>query len=348
MFLTAAARYWCGVYPQVCRDIRYWRGRAERIPDPTLRRLALEAHDTKRSNLEGAAAFAAFAPPVHRKLVVHAQVAFQIAYDYADTLAEQPNERPTINARRLHQALCVALEPDLPQLDYYAYGPYRQDAGYLRSVVDACRGTLLLLPSRATVAPSLLRLCEKIVTYQSLNLSIEQGGHRELSTWAKTATPSAARLFWWETAASAGSSLGVFCLIATAARMDVDSTVARSVEDAYFPWIGALHSLLDSLVDEHEDERSGVLSLLHYYASPAVAAERLIHLAQRSSGAVGRLPDASRHKTILAALIGHYLVMCRTRTRTVKLAQDGLLKATGILARPTRVVMKAQSAVAFR
>ena len=45
----------------------------------------------------------------------------------------------------------------------------------------------------------------------------------------------------------------------------VDGWDAREIDRAYFPWIGALHTLLDSLVDRHEDRESGRPSLLSYY-----------------------------------------------------------------------------------
>ena len=45
----------------MCIHIARWQRLAQRIPDPELRRLALAAL-AKRGNIEGAAAFAAFAP----------------------------------------------------------------------------------------------------------------------------------------------------------------------------------------------------------------------------------------------------------------------------------------------
>ncbi len=90
-FISAARRYWLSVFPAVRRELRHWQLRANEIPDPVLRRLALDAQHHKRGNIEGAAAFAAFVEPASRPLVVRALVAFQTAYDYADILSEQPS-----------------------------------------------------------------------------------------------------------------------------------------------------------------------------------------------------------------------------------------------------------------
>ena len=40
-FTRVAGDYWLSVYPRARREVRRWRTRAERIPDPALRRLAL-------------------------------------------------------------------------------------------------------------------------------------------------------------------------------------------------------------------------------------------------------------------------------------------------------------------
>ncbi len=109
-FTGAAGRYWTGVFPHVRRELDHWLRRAGEIPDPALRRLALHAQ-RKRGNIEGAAAFATFAPRADRAAVLRAAVAFQAAYDYLDVLAEQPQADPVAGTRALHQALLDSLAP---------------------------------------------------------------------------------------------------------------------------------------------------------------------------------------------------------------------------------------------
>ena len=210
---------------------------------------ALENLRAERLNLDGAAAFAAFVPAVRRPAVVRAQVAFQAAYDYVDTLAEQHSPDPVRNGDRLHRALLAALDPALGRIDYYAHHAHRDDAGYLDTIVETCRVALHMLPSFASVAAPARRAAARIVSYQSLNLGECRGGHAALERWAQARKPPGSDLQWWEIAASAGSSLGVFVLIAAAAERAVRAEDAAAIEAAYFPWIGSLHTLLDSLVD---------------------------------------------------------------------------------------------------
>jgi tetraprenyl-beta-curcumene synthase len=343
-FAHAAQRYWLSVFPHVNREIRQWRDRAGTIPDQALRQTALAVQETKRGNIDGAAAFAAFTWHAHRPAVIRAQVAFQAIYDYVDTLAEEPHNDPILNGRQLHQALLIALDPSAAHLDYYEHHPHREDAGYLEGIVDACRVALSTLPSYTAVVVSARRLAERIVAYQSLNLTKAQGDSDALAHWASQETPPHTALRWWETAASAGSSLGIFALIAMAARHVVHPWDARAVEDAYFPWIGSLHSLLDSLVDMPEDEAAGQHNLVEHYASPQETATRMHMLAVESIRRTRSLPRSTQHTVILAGMTSFYLTAHEAHLPHARQAKTRILDAIGNLAVPSILVLRIRRA----
>jgi tetraprenyl-beta-curcumene synthase len=338
-FVDAALRYWLTVFPRATRGMRHWQSRAGQIPDPVLRRLGIDSlHE--RSNIEGAAAFAAFAPRAHRAAVVRALVAFQAAYNYADLLSEQPHPDAIANGRRLHESLLSALDPQTPPIDYYAHHPQRDDGGYFQELIDTCRTALTSLPSFSLVARSAQVAAERIVIFQSLNVGTKQGDHLALERWAREHTPSGCDLKWWETAAAAGSSLGVHVLIAAAAEAGLQPADVASLDHAYFPWIGALHSLLDNLVDRREDVRTNQPSLVGYYASPAEAAAGLQLLAVQAVSRARALPHGRRHLIILAAMAGNYLSNPEADAPDVRVLAQSVLDAIGELAMPTLLVFK--------
>jgi tetraprenyl-beta-curcumene synthase len=347
-FLQAASRYWLSVFPRICHESHHWHERAQQIPDPLLRELALEAQQIKRGNIEGSAAFAAFAPAAHRRETVRAQVAFQSAYDYVDTLAEQPHADPVANGHQLHQALLAAIDQNTGHPDYYALCSHNNDAGYLEQIIDTCRSALNTLPSRASITIPAHKLAKRIVSYQSLNLSEPQGGHHLLERWALTETPRATSLRWWETAASAGSSLGLFALIAAAAHPSLYPTEAIAIEDAYWPWIGALHSLLDSLIDESEDTAVAQHSLLHYYNTPHETASRLQVLSREALNAARSLPNPHAHTLILAGMTSFYLTAPEASTPTAQLVSQRVTKTLGPITKPSMTLFKARRAAGRR
>ena len=329
VFADTVGRYLLAILPQVRRELAHWRARSAAIPNPQLRNTAREAL-AKRGNIEGAALFATLAPGVHRRRTVRALLAFQTAYNYLDALSELPSEDPVANGDQLHQALLVALYPGAPHRDYYAHNPNTDDGGYLTAILDACRDALAGLPSFPALAPTARGAAARIVDFQALNLSEEQGGHDALQRWAKEVTPAGSGLAWWETAAAAGSSLAVHALIATAADPHADGSDAREIDRAYFPWVGALHSLLDSLVDRSEDHENRQRSLLDYYHSPTDSAIHVASLATRARRATGRLAGPHAHRVMLTAMCSYYLSAPECHTAEAQTITRALTEALGI------------------
>src|SRR5690606_22277894 len=60
-------------------------------------------------------------------------------------------------------------------------------------------------------------------------------------------------LAWQEFAAATGSTLGVFMLFMAASEPGLSEEEAAKIQAGYFPYICALHILLDYLIDQEED-----------------------------------------------------------------------------------------------
>ncbi len=195
------------------------------------------------------------------------------------------------------------------------------------------------------MAPPARRLAERIVSYQSLNLTQAQGSHHALARWASDETPPDTGLRWWETAASAGSSLGIFALVATAAHTTIHRHETAAIERAYFPWIGSLHSLLDSLIDLPEDAATEQHNLIEHYRSPYETAARLRTLAAESVDQARALPDGTQHALILAGMASHYLSAHEAQLPHATLAKSAVLDAIGELAGPTMLVLRLRRVV---
>lgn len=358
LFVRAARGYWTSVFPQVAHELGRWRERAGEIPDPALRAQALEAL-AKRGNMEGAAAFATFAPRAHRAAVVRATVAFQTAYNHLDTLSEQLGPSGPQEAGGLHEALLDALACAGPGAwtsprrsgesghDYERQiHPQKKKADvYLAALVEACQEALGQLPSYELVAPAARRAAERVVCFQAFN-----GGELQaMEHWARIlkgsraasdSTPADNDLRWWEAAASGGSSLGVHAMIAAAAEPGIDQAQVDALEQAYFPWIGALHSMLDHLVDIEEDARTGQNNLIERYDSPAEAAQRMALLAERALGCARDLEPTHRHELIVAAMASFYLSAPEARLGEAAPVTRGVLDVFGDLARPALAIFR--------
>jgi tetraprenyl-beta-curcumene synthase len=345
-FAVFACRYWLVVFPLVRRELRGWHERALRIPDARLRAVALDTKEQEHGNYEGAAAFAAFLPRRERGTVVRAVIAFQLAYDYADSLAEQPADDPIANSRALHSSLLGALSPEQPHLDYFAHSSCgASDDGYLRALVEACREAVAELPSWTAVAGPAREKTELVVEFQALHHADPASVPERLAAWASTNTPPGSDLGWWESAAGGASSSVVFALIAAAAQPSLSPTHVAAVEAVYYPWAGALHVLLDSLVDEPEDVRLGQHSLVAHYASAEAAAVSLGAIAARAFAATEALSEGGQHRLLLAAMVALYLSAPTSRLPGAAPARASVLAAASDLASPTMLVLHVRRAI---
>jgi tetraprenyl-beta-curcumene synthase len=344
-FLAIAKRYWVGVYPVIRCELRQWRARAGAIPDPKLRGLAFEAHSGKRGNLEGAAAFAVIVSSSMCLAVTRALVAFQGAYDYVDVLSEQDGDDTIASGYRLHLALVTALTPEGRCLQPYAHYRDVDDAGYLQAFVKACSAALEVLPSYVSCAPHAAEGARRIAVYQGLNNWGQGGGLHEYSRWATEETPPRSGLRWWETGAAAGSSLSIFAAIVAAADAFVGPLQASAIDSAYFPWVGALHTLLDSLIDRPADLCASQHSLVDHYANPSQMATRMRQIASTSMRHIQALPGREAHAMLFAAMSCFYLVEPEASLPHALAARESIVEVIGTLAGPTMLIMRIRQAL---
>jgi len=336
-FAVQAVRYWLIVFPRCRRELCRWRRRASQIPDRALRQLALQALE-KRENMEGAAAFASAVRWRRRGAVVRALVAFQAAYNHVDMLAEQPGGDSARHAQVLHESLIAALDPDAVWPDGAPSKPRWDDGGYLAEMIDACREAVCVLPSYALIAEPAHRAASRIVAFQSLSLDRRD----VLERWAHTLLPAASELEWWESAAAAGSSLGVHALIAAAAEPSLRAEDVAAIEGAYLHWIGALHSLLDSLIDQAEDLITGQASLIGFYSSPQEAKARMRWLAERAVDVARRLPRGRQHAALVVAMSCSYLCVAEADAPGAFEIARGVREALDPTARPALLIFRAR------
>ncbi|MGB9921045.1 MAG: tetraprenyl-beta-curcumene synthase family protein [Moorellales bacterium] len=300
--------YLFGVLPQVARELAHWRRQAGGCPDARLRAMALSSLDQKRFHCQGGSFFALWVSLPYRPWVVRAVVALQTISDYLDNLCDRLGVEDERAFRRLHRSLVDALLPGESLKDYYSAYPYRADGGYLLMLVRCCQQSLSRLPGWPTVREEALRMAGWYADLQATkHLGVGEREDRVRSWLAGVEGQIRSGLAWWELAAATGSTLGIFGLMALATRWSLGREEVALFLEAYFPWVCALHILLDYLIDQHEDRLGGDLNFVSYYRHPGEVVERLLFLARQAGQRVAKLPDPRFHRTLVMGLLSLYL-----------------------------------------
>jgi len=349
-FAAATRTYWLEIWPFLRGETQRWVKRAEAIPDETLRHIALDALRLKRGNLEGAVAFAALAHGRHRLPSARAMAAYEAAFDYLDCLCEMPSDDPLANGRQLNRALIVAVQPGREHENYFAHHCLPGDGGYLHALIDACQAAFGSLPARSAVQEELVRISSRLANFQSFNHGDAHGSHNAFLAWASSEAAHrqhhdrGPELSWWEVGAAGGSSLAAFALFAAATDPRTDTARAAAIDDAYFPWIGAVNSLLDGVVDRQEDDATGQHRLVDYYTSPEHITERLELITTQAMARAKELQPRHGHTLIVAAMTSFYLSNPATGASDLHALRSRLRKSVGVLDAPTMLVMRARGA----
>jgi tetraprenyl-beta-curcumene synthase len=302
------------------------------IPAPTLRRDALSALGGKRGHTDGAALFTILSHtrPLH---LLRLLVAYELIWDFLDTVNERGARAGRANGKQLHLALIEALDPSVPTSDYYRHHPWKDDAGYLHRLVASCRRDCRLLPAYERIRTL---AAQEAIRAQVLGINHEldpTSRDTALREWAAHEFPSEREATWFELTGAASASLTIHALLALAAEPACSEEQVERVRRAYFPWISLATTMLDSYVDQIEDAENGDHSYVAHYPTPESAAQRIGVLIERCMREAGALPDGERHVLIAACMVAMYLTKDSARLPAMRETTRSLAHAGGALSR---------------
>jgi cytochrome P450 len=251
-------------------------------------------------------------------------------WDFLDSVSERGACGGPDNGRQLHRALVEALNPDMPVSDYYRYHSWKEDGGFLLALVETCRCLCTELPSYRQVCKLMLEGVERCAI-QSLNH--ERDPNRRdaaLRQWAKREFPEVEEFDWFELTAAA-SAFMPHVLLALAAEPNCQPCDLIAVHSVYFPWISLAIAMLDSYVDQADDDTSNSHSYISHYPSEQFALKRLAMIVRQATSHTTALPNGRRHTVIAASMVAMYLSKSSANTPKLRAQTRALVRSGGLL-----------------
>ncbi|WP_156288559.1 tetraprenyl-beta-curcumene synthase family protein [Oceanobacillus salinisoli] len=304
--LTLVTTVFRKIFPAVNEELHKWRSQAEQIPNKELRTQALNSINSKRFHCQGGAVFALLAEEKWRE-AVRFIVAYQTISDYLDNLCDRSTSLNPDDFELLHLAMEDALTPGNECKNYYELRDDQDDGNYLKELVQTCQQVINRLGKREAVTVPLLRLEEMYANLQvHKHVKVDERIPR-LTNWYEGNKEQAPTLSWYEYAAAAGSTLGIFCLASYALSDRMTEQLTKDVFHSYFPYMQGLHILLDYFIDQNEDIEEGDLNFCSFYTNNKEMRERFAYFIKQADQRVQSLPNSQFHKMIHHGLVGLYL-----------------------------------------
>jgi tetraprenyl-beta-curcumene synthase len=317
------------IVPLASQDLRRIRTRAKTIPDTGLREQALASIDAKAYHVQGGSILATFLPRAPAQRYVAIVAPLETIYDYLDNLCDRLPDVPPAAYRTLHEALVDALDPAATPRDYYRDGPFADDGGYLRWLVETVRAQIARLPNYTPVAGQAIEAAGFYRDLQSLKHLPPEEREIACADWYDTHSARFTDLRWWEFAAACGSSLPVFAMLYLASRTDLDTSTVAPTYEAYFPSVSAVHIMLDYFIDQAEDLEHRELNFVACYTSSAEAVERVRSLLHQAGTRLRTLAFAERHTFLFHAMCTFYLTHPKVFAQRLDAESVALLGALG-------------------
>ena len=331
MPISLMSRVYRKILPAVHQELRYWKRRAENIPNPELRSQALASIEHKTFHCEGGAILALMAMG-HYKKAVKFIVAYQTISDYLDNLCDRSTSLDPNDFAALHESMADALTPGAAEKNYYRLREDQDDGNYLNDLSKTCRAFLSELEHYDLIKDHLLELCRYYCDLQIHKHVVLEERVPRLESWFKHYQNNLPEMEWYEFSACSGSTLGIFCLISYAMREDFHAGDAENIRKGYFPYIQGLHILLDYFIDQEEDRAGGDLNFCFYYENQEKLFSRLKHFVLEADRHTEYLPHKKFHQLINRGLLGIYLSdqKVRKQKNVRKLAKE-IIKVGGII-----------------
>jgi tetraprenyl-beta-curcumene synthase len=267
-------------------------------------------------------------------------VAYEIIWDFLDSVSERGASSGQANGRQLNLALIDALDPDRPISDYYSDHPWHDDGGYLRTLVTVCRENCARLPSYQHVRDLVVR---EAFRAQVLAINHELNACRRdamLEAWATKEFPTAQEATWFELTGAASAGLTIFAMLVLASNQTcTDGEIARTY-NTYFPWTATLATMLDSYVDRVEDMVNGDHIYISHYPTPELATKHICILVRRCLLEARTLKDGEKHILIAASMVAMYLSKDSALTPAMREATARILDAGGSLTRVLHPILR--------
>lgn len=130
----------------------------------------------------------------------------------------------------------------------------------------------------------------------------------------------------WEFCAAADSFLGIAAMYAAASRPGISGEEITLLDEACFPWLSGLCSLLDATIRFRTNGNTESLNFISYYKNMKECEERILFFAEKAEKACLKLKESNFYIRLLKTMTAFYLTDPEAEFGMLRLATANILK----------------------
>lgn len=191
---------------------------------------------------------------------------------------------------------------------------------------DQCRLQLAILPSFKQAAPKIKKYMQLYIDLQSYRHYPASVSKESLKNWYSSYLIRYPEISGWEFCAAADSFLGIAAMYAAASRPGTTAEEITLLDEACFPWLSGLCSLLDATIHLRTDGNTDNLNFISYYKNMKECEERILFFAENAEKACLKLKDSSLYIRLIRTITALYLTDPEAEFGMLRLATANILK----------------------
>lgn len=192
---------------------------------------------------------------------------------------------------------------------------------------DRCRLQLAILPAYKVVAPKLKKYMQLFVDMQSYKYDpeVDQAANN-LEKWSEYYLKRYPGISCWEFCAACESFIGITAMYAAATDSKVTSEKIRLLDEACFPWLCGLDSLLNAYLCEKATPSAGHLNFTSFYGNLKTCEERILFFGAKAEESCMKLKESSFFMHLIRNMTGIYLTDPDASFGLYRLVSSNILK----------------------
>ncbi len=232
---------------------------------------------------------------------------------------------------KLYSCLSCAVDPSrspgcaMATLSMAAAGQEKEAALSL-CLSDQCRLQLAILPSYPLVAPKLKKYMQFYIDLQSYRHYPAKIRSEHLKAWSEYYLKRFQEISCWEFCAASDSLLGIIAMYCSAANPDMAPEEIRLLDEACFPWLCGLDSLLRAYTSARVSTNTENLNFTTFYKNLKTCEERLLFFASKAEEACMKLKESSFFMSLISTMIGISMTDPEASFGMYRLASLNILK----------------------